>query len=169
MDSFDALVGDLIGLGFPQDFRRGKDWGYGVDLCQEQGSRRNMYFTPEAVERLLSSGNLIPKSQALNWHPNMHYFPDCVWWFGTLDKPSQWTAPVYAWVTPVNLTSSFQYGEKFPLTPVSDSLYKVAGQIPNLGLGFGGAENGAHYEHMPHKMISEVHNDIEEWLSSIRG
>ena len=168
MDSFDALVGDLIGLGFPQDFRRGKDWGYGVDLRQEQGFRRHMYFTPESVERLLSSGNLIPKSQALNWQPNMHYFPDCVW-FGTLDKPSQWKAPVYAWAKLVDMTSTDQYGEKFPLTPVSNSLYRVEGQIPNLGLGFGGAENEAHYEPMPFKMIAEVHNDIEEWLSSIRG
>lgn len=168
MDSLDALVDDLIGLGFPQDFRRGKDWGYGVDLRQEQGFRRNMYFTPEAVERLLSSGNLVPVSSALNWQPNMHYFPGSVW-FGTLDKPSQWKAPVYAWVKLVDMTSSDQYGEKFPLIPASDVLYRVAGQIPNLGLGFGGAENDPHYEPMPHKMISEVHNDIEEWISSIRG
>lgn len=175
MDSLDALLGDLIGLGFPQDFRKGKDWGYGVDLRQEQGFRRDMYLTPEAVERLLSSGNLVPVSSALNWRPNMYYFPERVW-FGSWTKQSQWKAPVYAWVTPVNMTSSDQYEENFPLTPVSDSLYKVAGhlykvsgQIPNLGLGFGGAENDAHFQPMPHKMISEVHNDIEEWISSIRG
>jgi hypothetical protein len=168
MDSLDSLVEDLIGLGFPQDFRKGKDWGYGVDLRQEQGFRRDMYLTPEAVERLLSSGNLIPRSQALNWEPNMHYFPDCVW-FGTLDKPSQWKAPVYAWVMPFDLTSSDQYEDNFPLIPASDVLYKVAGQIPNLNLGFGGGEYSAHYEPMPHKMISAVHNDIEEWLNGLRG
>jgi len=168
MDSLDALVEDLIGLGFPQDFRRGKDWGYCVDLRQEQGFRRNMYLTPEAVERLLSSGNLVPVSSSLNWRPNMYYFPERVW-FGSWTKQSQWKAPVYAWVTPVNMTSSDQYGENFPLIPASDVLYRVAGQIPNLGLGFGGAENEAHFEPMPHKMISAVHNDIEEWLLTIRG
>jgi len=153
MDSFDALVGDLIGLGFPQDFRQGKDWGYGVDLRQERDLGSTMYLTPEAVERLLSGGNLVHKSSAHNWRPNMYYFPDRVW-FVTLDTPSHWKAPVYAWVTPVET--------------VSDSLYRVSGQIPNLGRGFG-TENDRHFGSMPDKMISEVHNDIEEWLSSIRG
>lgn len=96
---------------------------------------------------------ILLKSSAHNWRPNMYYFPDRVW-FVTLDTLSHWKAPVYAWVTPVET--------------VSDSLYRVSGQIPNLGLEFG-TENAPHFGLMPDKMISEVHNDIEEWLSSIRG
>ena len=136
----DSLLDDLGSLGLHFEFRQGVDWGYGASLGKKWNGISSLLITTDAMERLKSHG-----VKAVSPRGNVV----------TLPLQSSWQR-MYKMSFEACLTRYFTEPEVY--------LWKVRGQCGDSGFGF------PHLDyHMGARTVNKFHQEIEEWLLSLRG